>query len=101
MIKMEIIPKAEYKFLYKMTEDEKEWTGGLTKDFLMVTDIECPYKEMMLRAIINKCMNSFISRVTTKDIWGVKLEKFGFKKQGEIYSCDYFKLKLPHECNCK
>ena len=100
MIKVELTENLNYKFCFKMTENEKEYFGGLNKEYFISVDDNCPYKEMMLRVLINKCMNEYIQKISTKDIWNVDLKKFGFKKQDDIYVCGFFDLKLPHDCKC-
>jgi len=100
MVKVEIIENVEYKYCFKMSEDDKEYIGGINREYFLTVDKNCPYKELMLRVLINKCMNEFIQRIYTCDVWGTELTKFGFKKQEDIYVSDYFDLKLPHECRC-
>jgi hypothetical protein len=101
MIKLELIDNPKYKFCYLMTEDNKNYCGGLNKEyFLVLENNDCPYKEMMLRALINKCMNEFILKVYSYDIWDINLTKFGFKKQGGFFASGFADLKLPHKCNC-
>jgi len=100
MVKVELIENLEYKFCFMMTEDETTFFGGLTRDYFLIVDENCPYKEMMLRVLINKCMNEFIQEINTTDIWNVDLNKFGFSKEEDVYTCSYFDLKLPHDCKC-
>ena len=64
----------------------------------VVCDDACPQKELMLRTLVNKCMNGFVPEVRTRDNWGVPLERFGFSREGEFFVSAWDKLKLPHDC---
>jgi hypothetical protein len=100
MIKVELIENPDYKFCFMMSEDDKVYLGGLTREYFLVVNESCPYKEMMLRVLINKCMNEFIQKINTTDIWNIDLAKFGFVKNDDIFTCGCFDLKLPHDCRC-
>ena len=67
-------------------------------DGILVCDDACPQKELMLRTLVNKCMNDFVPEVRTRDNWGVPLERFGFSREGEFWVASYETLKLPHDC---
>ncbi len=68
------------------------------KDGELVVDASCTQKELMLRTLVNKCMNDFVKSVKTRDVWGTDLLRFGFEPQGEYYMAGYETLRLPHDC---
>ena len=43
-------------------------------------------------------MNDFVPRVTTRGVWGVPPERFGFRREGEAYAAELADLRLPHDC---
>ncbi len=89
--------KEGYSFYCELTDGEKKYGGGL-KEGLLGCAADCPYKELMLRTLINKCMNAFVKEVRARDEWGTDLARFGFEKEGEFYVAGYESLKLPHDC---
>jgi hypothetical protein len=99
MIKAELTEKTGYRFCFKITDGDIISFGGLTDGGILTADAGCQNKEFMLRVLINKCMNDFIEEVKTEDIWGVNLERFGFKKQGGLYVSGFYSLRLPHGCS--
>ena len=53
----------------------------------------------MLRTLINKCMNEFVTAIRTADAWGVDLARFGFEAgPGGMYTASFETLALPHDC---
>ena len=72
--------------------------GGGMKDGELVLDAACTQKELMLRTLINKCMNDFVKSVKTRDVWGTDLTRFGFQLQDGYYVAGYETLRLPHDC---
>lgn len=90
--------KEGFQFFYTLLCDEVSYGGGLTESNFLCVDEGCPYKELMLRTLINKCIQTFAETVYAEDIWGVDLERFGFIRQGEYYAGSYETLKLPHDC---
>ena len=98
MVKVELFDNPSYLYCFKMTAENGEYYGGITKTFELNVSPDCPYKEMMLRVLINKCMNAYISEVSSKDIWETDLKKFGFKEKNGIFVCGFYNYKLPHDC---
>lgn len=82
---------------YVLQDGEQTSCGGIIGGELVCDDV-CTQKELMLRALINKCRNDFIKNVTTREIWGVDLARFGFRQEGAYWKADWSDLKLPHEC---
>ena len=105
MIEVKISYRAGCVLFYEMFCEEGSFYGGIDKHFRLFTDPACPYKELMLRAIINKCMDTPFKHFTAKDEWGIDLTRFGFQKETEngeeIFSAAAEELKLPSDCHCK
>ena len=78
MIRVELSYKPGFILCYVMSYEGKEFSGGITADYRFYIDENCPFKELMLRSIINKCMDTDFERFTAFDEWGVPLEQFGF-----------------------
>ena len=89
--------KEGYTFYYSLRDGANTSGGGL-KEGELVCDENCTQKELMLRTLINKCMNDGIARVFTRDVWGQDLARFGFEREGDVFVSDAEKLRLPHDC---
>ena len=91
--------KAGFRFYYTLSDGASGYGGGLAEDGFLTVDAACPYKELMLRALINKCINEFVPAVKAKDEWGTDLARFGFQKHPDgIYTAGFETLALPHDC---
>ncbi len=91
--------KDGYRFCYVLSDGEKRYVGGLTEEGFLTCEAACPYKELMLRTLINKCMNEFVTAIRTADAWGVDLARFGFEAgPGGMYTASFETLALPHDC---
>ena len=86
-----------YAFYYELSDGQGVYGGGM-KDGELVCDAACMQKELMLRTLVNKCMNDFVKSVRTRDIWDTDLLRFGFELQDGYYVAGYEKLRLPHDC---
>ena len=89
--------KEGYTFYYSL-RDGTDVSGGGLKEGELVCDENCTQKELMLRTLINKCMNEGIVRVFTRDVWGQDLARFGFEREGDTFVSYAEKLRLPHDC---
>lgn len=98
MLSVLLRERAGYRFYYMLSDGAGEYGGGLTEAGEFVCEENCPQKELMLRTLVNKCMNDFIPEVRTRDVWGLPLERFGFSRAGEFFVSAWDKLKLPHDC---
>ena len=87
-----------FRFYFVLSDGKGDYGGGLREDGSLFCDPACPYKELMLRTLVNKCMNDFVPEVRTRDNWGVPLERFGFSREGEVFVSSWDKLRLPHDC---
>lgn len=87
-----------FRFYFVLSDGAGEYGGGLTEEGCLVCDGACPQKELMLRTLVNKCMNDFVPEVRTRDAWGVPLERFGFLREGEVFVSAWDRLRLPHDC---
>ena len=87
-----------YRFYFVLSDGEGSYGGGLREGGELVCDPACPQKELMLRALVNKCINDFIPRAFTRDVWGVDLARFGFAPEGEGFAASWQALRLPHDC---
>ena len=90
--------KEGFRFHFALSDGENEYGGGLGEDGFLCADARCPFKELMLRTLINKCINGFVQKVCAKDEWGADLARFGFERQGDVYVSSFEKLRLPHDC---
>lgn len=91
--------KAGFRFYYTLADGAASCGGGLTEEGFLTVDAACPYKELMLRTLINKCIHEFVADVKAKDEWGTDLARFGFEKgPNGIYTADFETLALPHDC---
>ncbi len=86
-----------YAFYFELTDGVDRFGGGL-KEGELVCDPACTQKELLLRTLVNKCMNAFVPQVKTRDVWGVDLSRFGFEREGELYVSSWDRLRLPHGC---
>lgn len=100
MIEVKLSYKPGCVLYYVMHVVDMQFPGGIDKQFHFFVDENCPFKELMLRALINKCMDTQFDRFTANDEWGVDLTLFGFKKEGEVFVCSAGDLKLPSGCGC-
>ena len=98
MLSVLLRSKGGYRFYYVLSDGTEEYGGGLTEAGELVCDAACPYKELMLRTLINKCMNEFVPEVKTKDDWGLDLSRFGLEERGGGYAAEFASLRLPHDC---
>lgn len=91
--------KAGFRFYYTLSDGASGYGGGLAEDGFLTVDAACPYKELMLRTLINKCINEFVPAVKAKDEWGTDLARFGFQKHPDgIYTAGFETLALTHDC---
>ena len=89
--------KEGYTFYYSL-RDGTDVSGGGLKEGELVCDENCTQKELMLRTLINKCLNEWIPLVTARDEWGVDLARFGFVREGDLFRSSWQDLRLPHDC---
>ena len=87
-----------FRFYFALSVGAAVYGGGLTENGILVCNDACPQKELMLRTLVNKCMNDFVPEVRTRDAWGVPLKRFGFARDGEFFVSSWDKLRLPHDC---
>ena len=103
MIEVKISYKPGCVLYYVMECEEGKFEGGVDNRFRLFTDPACPYKELMLRTLIFKCMDTPFKHFTTEDVWGMDLLRFGFHKETEngkeIYAAAADELKLPSDCH--
>lgn len=90
--------KEGFLFYFVLHDGDLAFGGGLTEDRLLVCDSACTQKELMLRTLVNKCMNDFVPEVFVFDTWGVDLNRFGFERAGERFRAFWETLRLPHDC---
>ena len=90
--------KAGFRFYYTLSDGASGYGGGLAEDGFLTIDAACPYKELMLRTLINKCINEFVQKVCAKDVWDTDLVRFGFERQGDVFVSSFETLRLPHDC---
>lgn len=91
--------KAGFRFYYTLSDGANGYGGGLAEDGFLIVDAACPYKELMLRTLINKCINEFVPAVKAKDEWNADLLRFGFGKGPDgIFTAGFETLALPHDC---
>ncbi len=100
MIEVKLSYKSGCVLYYIMHVAEFTFPGGIDKDYSFFVAEDCPFKELMLRAIINKCMDTTFPKFTAKDEWGVDLTRFGFVKEGDVFIASAADLKLPSDCGC-
>ena len=98
MISVRFFLKEGYPVSCELKDGEQTYFGGVTARGERFCEKGVPYPEMMLRALVNRCMDGRISVLYAKDEWGVDLTRFGFVSEGEIYSCPRERLCLPHDC---
>lgn len=98
MLSVLLREKEGYRFYYVLKDGAGEYGGGLTEEGFFVCDEDCPQRELMLRTLVNKCMNEFIAEVKAKDEWGVDLARFGFEERDGYWFASFETMKLPHDC---
>ena len=102
MIEVKISYKPGCVLYYVMYCEEGAFEGGVDNRFKLFVDPACPYKELMLRAIVNKCMDTPFQHFTTEDVWERDLAKFGFHRENEdgkeVFVAAAQDLVLPHDC---
>ena len=87
-----------YRFYFLLSDGKDSYGGGLSDGGELVCDAACPYKELMLRTLINKCRNDFVPRAFTRADWGLDLVRFGFAREADGYAASWEQLRLPHDC---
>lgn len=100
MIRIELSYKQGFILYYVMHYEGKEYPGGITAEYRFFVDEACPFKELMLRAIIDQCMDTDFTGFTAVDEWGIELEPFGFRKEKDVYVASAKDMKLPSLCKC-
>ena len=100
MIEVKLSYKPGCVLYYVMHFGDLQFPGGIDKDFHLFVHPDCPFKELMLRTLINKCMDTELPRFTASDEWGLDLVPFGFKKEGGLFVAAASDLKLPTACGC-
>ena len=99
MLSVLLRKKEDFRFYFVLSDGAAEYGGGLTKAGELVCDAACPYKELMLRTLINKCMNEFVPEVITRNDWGLDLSRFGFEERESGFAAKFESLRLPHDCH--
>ena len=87
-----------FRFYFVLSDGKGDYGGGLREDGSLFCDPACPYKELMLRRLVNKCMNDFVPSVTAGGDWGADLTRFGFVREGGSFRAAWEQLRLPHDC---
>ncbi len=100
MVRLIFEEKSGYLVHYNIDDEGKQLSMGILDDGEMITD-KFSMLELGFRTLIMQCYKRLIENVKTKDIWGLKLEKFGFHKEGEYYVATLGELRLPHDCENK
>ena len=90
--------KEGFAFYFELKDGAETSGGGLTDAGELVCCPACTQKELLLRALVNKCMNDFVPLIKTRDVWGTDLSRFGFVKDGAVFVSSWDRLKLPHGC---
>ena len=87
-----------FRFYFALSDGAAVYGGGLTENGILVCDDACPQKELMLRTLVNKCMNDFVPSVTAGGDWGADLTRFGFVREEGSFRAAWEQLRLPHDC---
>lgn len=96
-----LLEKREgYRFYFILSDGVNRYGGGLTDGGFLTADERLPYKELMLRTLVNKSINDFAEEVKTVADWGVDLLHFGFSEKNGVYTASFETLRLPHDCGC-
>lgn len=98
MLSVNFVEKAGYAAYCTLKDGAREFFGGVRENGVFFCEKQAPYRELMLRALVNRVMRSGPEMLYAQDEWGVELARFGFKKQGGQYACERKNLKLPHDC---
>lgn len=98
MLSVLLKPKDGFSFYFELTDGRCVSGGGLDEDGLLRSDVPDCYRDLMLRALVSKCMNDFVPEVRARGEWGCDLTRFGFEKRGDLFVSSWDKLKLPHDC---
>ena len=98
MLSVRFFLKEGYPVSCELKDGENVFFGGVTAQGEFFCEKGVPYPEMMLRALVNKCMDGRIPVLFARDEWGVDLARFGFEWEGERYACPRERLRLPHDC---
>ena len=93
--------KDGFSFYFELTDGRCVSGGGLGEDGLLRSDVPDCYRDLMLRALVSKCMNDFVPEVYACGDWGTDLARFGFEREGDVYRSSREKLRLPHDCGGK
>lgn len=98
MVSVLFTKKEGYPVYCVLKDGEKQFSGGVTKDGELFCERGTTFPELMLRAVVNKCMGGGARLLYAKDEWGADLARFGFVPCGDRYVCACEDLKLPHDC---
>lgn len=100
MIQVKLSYKSGCILYYVMHCSEGQFEGGIDKHYHFFVDPACPYKELMFRTLVNKCMDTPFQHFTADDEWGISLPFFGFRKEGDVFVAAAQDMKLPSACSC-
>lgn len=98
MVSVQFIQKEEYPVYCVLKDGKNEFYGGVTKEGELFRERGITFPELMLRALLNKCMNGGARLLYARDEWGTELSRFGFVAEGGRFVCACENLKLPHDC---
>ena len=98
MLSVQFVEDDKNLYACVLKDGQNEYCGGVTRAGELFYEAGAPYAEMVLRALIHKCMQGQTVALYTRDIWGVDLTRFNFHAEGGRYFCEREQLKLPHDC---
>ena len=90
--------KQGFRFYFALFDGGATYGGGLTEEGELVSDPDCPQKELMFRTLVFKCMNDGVPEAFTRNVWGLDLARFGFRPDGQVFRADAGSFCLPRDC---
>ena len=66
MLSVLLKPKDGFFFYFELTDGRCVSGGGLGEDGLLRSDVPDCYRDLMLRALVSKCMNDFVPEVRAR-----------------------------------
>ena len=99
MVSVTLRPRAGCRFYFEVNDGARVCGGGLGEDGFLFGGEGCPYKDLLLRTLVNKCMNDPCGPVYARAEWGEDLRPFGFREREDgVFVSSWEEMRLPSGC---
>ena len=94
MVSARLIQKQGSLFAFEISDGQQSCLAHVSNDMHIHIDENCKYKDLAMRAVINKLKNSHKGRAVCGAVDGLDLESFGFTRRQDTFFADIEKLTL-------